>query len=263
MISTPESGIDSILISYALLDPIMTIFRPLSAFLTATLAGCAENIFGKRFSKEKTSSIKQTDPCCNTCGDVEHAHSHGVLEKIKAALTYSFIELLGDLAKWFVVGFLLAGLVSVFIPETFFIRHLNNPLLMMLIMLGIGIPMYICASASTPIAAALILKGINPGATLVFLLAGPATNIASLTVLSKYLGRHFVLIYLLAIMLGALGLGYALDQIYALLHINPQATVGQIRSVMPASVKLVSTVILTLFTVMGIARKGVEHHDTC
>ena len=104
----------------------------------------------------------------------------------------------------------------------------------MLLMLVIGIPLYICATASTPIAAALILKGVSPGAALVFLLAGPATNITSLTVLLGVLGKRATLIYLAAIALFSVLAGLALDQVYALLGISPQAVVGQAAELAPA-----------------------------
>ena len=113
-------------------------------------------------------------------------------EKISAGIRYAFSDLWEDIAKWFLFGLLLAGFITVLIPDDIFSKYLGSGLPAMLLMLAVGIPLYICATASTPIAAALILKGVSPGAALVFLLAGPATNIASLTVLTGVLGKRAV-----------------------------------------------------------------------
>ena len=114
----------------------------------------------------------------------------------------------------------------------------------MLIMLAAGIPLYICATASTPIAAALILKGISPGAALVFLLAGPATNITSLTVLYGILGKKTTAIYLSAIAVMAVVAGLALDQVYALLGISAQAIAGQAAEVVPRWAQITGALVL-------------------
>ena len=106
-------------------------------------------------------------------------------------MKYAFIDLLGDIGKWFVIGLLISGLISYLIPDNMIETYLGNNFLAMLVMLITGIPMYVCATSSTPIAAALVLKGLNPGAALVFLLAGPATNIASLSMVYKMLVIFF------------------------------------------------------------------------
>jgi uncharacterized membrane protein YraQ (UPF0718 family) len=237
LISTPESGVDSISITYALLDPIMTVVRPISAFLTAAAAGITENLFSDQ-RKDRALSPDLSCPvdgCCdgNDCEPQEHRRHHTFLEKLKAGFSYAFGDLWQDMAGWFLVGLLLAGFITVLIPDDIFNRYLGSGLPAMLLMLAVGIPLYICATASTPIAAALILKGVSPGAALVFLLAGPATNLASLTVLLGTLGKRATVIYLSAIAVCSVLFGLLLDQIYAVWGLSAQAMVGRASEVVP------------------------------
>jgi uncharacterized membrane protein YraQ (UPF0718 family) len=237
LISTPESGVDSISITYALLDPIMTIARPVVAFVTAAVAGITENFFGA--GNQKTKMVPDlscpVDGCCDgqNCTPEEHRRHHTFREKLFAGLRFAVGDLWGDLAGWFLIGLVLAGLITVIIPPDIFGKYLGSGLPAMLLMLIIGIPLYICATASTPIAAALILKGVSPGAALVFLLAGPATNMASLTVLSGVLGKRATGIYLASIAVCAVLFGLVVDQVYASLGISAQAMVGQASEIVP------------------------------
>jgi hypothetical protein len=138
----------------------------------------------------------------------------------------------------------LAGLITVLIPPDIFGKYLGSGLPAMLLMLAIGIPLYICATASTPIAAALILKGVSPGAALVFLLAGPATNMASLTVLIGVLGKRATAIYLSSIAICAVLFGLIVDQVYASLGISAQAMVGQASEIVPEWAGLLGAIII-------------------
>ncbi len=237
LISTPESGVDSISITYALLDPIMTIARPVVAFVTAAVAGITENFFGS--DDQKTKIVPDlscpVDDCCDgqNCTPEEHRNHHTIREKLSAGMRFAVVDLWGDLAGWFLVGIILAGLITVIIPADIFGNYLGGGFPAMVLMLVIGIPLYICATASTPIAAALILKGVSPGAALVFLLAGPATNMASLTVLTGVLGKRATAIYLAAIAVCAVLFGLVVDQIYAWLGISAQAVVGKASEIVP------------------------------
>jgi uncharacterized membrane protein YraQ (UPF0718 family) len=237
LISTPESGVDSISITYALLDPVMTIARPLAAFVTAAVAGITENLFGTYNDTTRiTPDLScQVDGCCDgqNCSPEEHRQHHSFWEKLSAGMRFAIGDLWEDLAGWFLIGLVLAGLITVFIPPDMFSKYLGAGLPAMLIMLAVGIPLYICATASTPIAAALILKGVSPGAALVFLLAGPATNMASLTVLTGTLGKRATAIYLASIAVCAVLFGLIVDQVYASLGISAQAVVGQASEIVP------------------------------
>ena len=237
LISTPESGVDSIAVTYALLDPIMTVARPVVAFVTAVAAGVAENLLGsgKNGGAEAADLTCPVDACCDgkNCSPDEHKRHHTFLEKIRAGLRYAFTEVWADLAGWFLVGLLLAGLITTAVPAEIMTRYLGGGLKSMLAMLALGIPLYICATASTPIAAALILKGVSPGAALVFLLAGPATNATSLTVLIGVLGKRATVIYLATIAISTVLFGLVVDQLYLSLGLSPKALVGQASEVVP------------------------------
>ena len=241
LISTPESGVDSMAVTYALMDPIMTLARPLSAMATAVAAGAAENLASgsARQSAPMPDLTCPVDGCCDgrDCDPQTHRHHHGWRAKLAAGLGFVAGELWEDMAPWFLLGLILAGLIGALVPPQALTSYLGGGLESMLIMLAVGIPLYICATASTPIAAALIMKGVSPGAALVFLLAGPATNITSLTVLSGTLGRRATAIYLAAIAVGATASGLLLDQVYAWLGVTPQAVVGQAAELMPAWVE--------------------------
>ncbi len=259
LISTPESGVDSISITYALLDPIMTVARPLVAFITATIAGIAENLFGnsaenKRIIPDLSCPV---DNCCDgkNCDPETHRSHHTFSEKVKAGVGYAFGDLWEDIAKWFLFGVLLAGFITVLIPDDIFSRYLGSGLSAMLLMLVIGIPLYICATASTPIAAALILKGVSPGAALVFLLVGPATNVASLTVLTGILGKRATAIYLSTIAVSAVFFGLVLDHVYAVMGISAQAMVGHASELVPVWVQWAGALLILFLSVKPLYRK--------
>lgn len=232
LISTPETGVDSIAVTYALLDPIMTALRPFAAFLTAIIAGLMVDrdekknanpaplipeaiLFehGPDHSHEKEQSCSSSDSCtaCN-CGKSEEPLTF--MGKISSGMKYSFGSLLQDIGTWFLFGVILAGMFGALIPDGFIERNLGDGFLPLLIMLAAAIPLYVCATASTPIAAALALKGLSPGAALVFLLAGPATNAASFTVVTKLLGKRSAFIYLGTIIVCSLALGMVTNWIY-------------------------------------------------
>lgn len=254
LISTPESGVDSIAITYALLDPIMTVARPVSAFVTAVAAGISENLLQTQKEEDWHRVIDRSCPidnCCdgNECPPQEHAMHHTFTEKLWAGLKFAVDDLWGDLAGWFFAGLLLAGVISTIIPQELMTRYLGGGLHSMLIMLLVGIPMYICATASTPVAAALILKGVSPGAALVFLLVGPATNITSLSVLFGLLGKRATVIYLVMLSLFAVLSGLMLDIIYSSLGVSATAIAGQAGEVIPFWLQFVGALIVVLLSI--------------
>jgi uncharacterized membrane protein YraQ (UPF0718 family) len=253
LISTPESGIDSITVSWALLDPVMTIARPLAAFATAIAAGVLESLFGKRGEQEAVAVDRTctVDGCCDgsDCDPVEHSNHHSPLEKLNGGLRYAFGELWGDLAGWFIVGLILAGIITAAVPEDLVVSALGGGLGAMLLMLLLGVPLYICATASTPVAAALILKGVSPGAALVFLLVGPATNIASLSVLLGLLGKRAVSIYLGSIAVVSVTAGLILDAIYLNFGISAQVVVGQAGELIGQPLQYAAALVLVVISI--------------
>jgi uncharacterized membrane protein YraQ (UPF0718 family) len=268
--------VDSIALTYALLDPVMTVARPVAAFATAAVAGIAENMLGA----EKDEKSVQPDLHCtvdNCCDGVDclpevHKSHHTFFEKLKAGFSYALFELWEDIASWFLLGLVLAGVITALIPSDLLAKHLGGGLPAMLIMLAVGIPLYICATASTPIAAALILKGVSPGAALVFLLAGPATNVTSLTVLFGLLGKRATAIYLASIAVVSVACGLALDQVYAFFGISAQAVAGQAAEIIPLWVQVAGALALLAMSAGPVYRtlrswvgrlRGQPHAETC
>jgi uncharacterized membrane protein YraQ (UPF0718 family) len=256
LISTPESGVDSIAITYALMDPIMTVVRPVAAFVTAFAAGISENLLGRPDTARPIvpDLTCPVDGCCDgkNCLPEVHRNHHRFGEKIRAGFRFAFTDVWADLAVWFLFGLLLSGIITVMIPESFFSRYMGGGFGAMLIMLGVGIPIYICATASTPIAATLILQGVSPGAALVFLMTGPATNVTSLTVLTRVLGKRATAIYLTAIAMCAVGFGLLVDWIYKAMGVSAQAVVGQAGEAMPHAVELAGAILVLALSVKPV-----------
>jgi uncharacterized membrane protein YraQ (UPF0718 family) len=205
-------------ITWALLDPLMTIIRPVSAFITALATGSLINLLPEHRAEPKADT---PDSCCPANPDTSMPLAQKPLVlRLKDGVIYAFTDLLKDIGGWLLLGILIAGIISYFVPVDFVDRYLGGEYSSLLIMLIIGIPLYICASASTPIAAALVLKGLSPGAALVFLLAGPATNAATMTVVAKHLGKATTVVYVTAIAACSLAFGWLVNRIYAWLSID-------------------------------------------
>jgi uncharacterized protein len=259
LISTPESGIDSIPLTFALLDPIIALIRPIAAFITAIVTGLFENVLFP--SKSLSDNIPEvvcsgSGGCCGitVLENPTEPVNKPFVAKIVSGLKFAFVDLLGDIGKWFFLGIILAGIITYMIPDLFFESYLHNNFTAMLVMLVAGIPMYVCATASTPIAAALVLKGLNPGAALVFLLAGPATNIASITMISNLFGKKSLLIYLSSIAICSIVLGYFTDMLYHGMGISATATVGQAADIIPHFIQISGAVILAALLIFALCQ---------
>ncbi len=166
-------------------------------------------------------------------------------------MKYAFGDLLPDIAKPFVIGIFIAGIISFFFPEDLTVWANEHQFLSMLMMLGAGIPMYVCATSSTPIAAALILKGLNPGAALIFLLAGPATNVATINVVKKIFNTKTLIIYLSMIAICSLAMGFFVDWLYIVMDIEAKAVVGQASEIIPYGLQLICAIILALLMIFN------------
>jgi uncharacterized membrane protein YraQ (UPF0718 family) len=230
LVSTPETGVDSVAITWALLDPLMTVLRPLSAFVTATVTGLLIN----RLPEEQAEPNVEAPTCgCSSC-EAAPPERPLLTARLRDGVRYAFTELLGDIGGWLLLGIAIAGLLTVLVPPQLLAPLFEQRFLSLLLMLVVGIPMYICASASTPIAAALVLKGLSPGAALVFLLAGPATNAATITVVTRFWGRRTTLVYLAAIAGCAVTLGWLTDQLYLWSGVDISHWVHQASEATPA-----------------------------
>lgn len=210
LISTPESGVDSMIMTYGVMDLPMTIIRPIAAFMTAMTAGLLQNIFNDEFEGEK----EEPSSCCKkSCGSSKEATKPAISERVKNIFTFAFKDLADDLAVWLTIGLVVGALMNVYLPVDLF-QNLPD-WGERLIVLAFGIPFYICASASTPIAASMMMKGMSPGVALIFLLVGPATNFTNLAVLQKFIGKKGTVINILSIAIVALVLSFVVDGIYS------------------------------------------------
>jgi HflK protein len=259
LVATPETGADSISLTYALTDPVMTVFRPIAGVMTAIAAGLATNFFGVPRSRHAGTpllppSAEVSSPnqaiIAELCDD-GHDHPPGLrsstedgahrgstaIDAARRVIRYGFVELLDDVSYWLVLGIVLSAVVTVALPAELFEGIWGGGIASMVLMLILGVPLYTCASSSTPMAAALALKGLSPGAALVFLLAGPATNIGGLVVLLKVLGRRAVAVYLAAVVALTLAAGFALNAIYHAWGLDPSATFGAAPEFVPNPVK--------------------------
>jgi len=218
LISTPESGVDSIVMTYGVMDIPMTIIRPVAAFLTAMVAGLGQNFFNNEFSsefsqEEKAAQAKvESESCCDSTSESPAKAKRSMVDSIKSILKFSFKDLSDDLSFWLIIGLMVGAAMNLLIPEDLFTQIPDWG--ERLIVLAFGIPFYICASASTPIAASMMMKGMSPGTALIFLLVGPATNFTNIAVLQKFIGKKGVVINVLAIGLVALGMSFVVDYLY-------------------------------------------------
>ncbi len=237
LISTPQTGIDSILVTYSLLGPAFAVVRPIVALITGFIGGLLTNL-GFRNEKHQDRIIEDSEKNPRT---------------FKYMMRYAFVDFLQDINKWLVIGLLIASLIAVIMPDDFFLVYINNEFLSKVIILLATIFVYTCATASVPIAAVLMLKGLSPGAALVFLMAGPAANSASFTVLFKTLGRKSTLIYTGTIVLGAMFFGTLVDMLPRewFTVLGPHAGHEHAHAFIPEWVHTSSAVILVLLMING------------
>lgn len=292
LIATPETGVDSISVTYALLGPFMAIIRPIAAVSTAITAGLVvlfadKNADNSTVLAENSQTTISESSCCNSekpaikkqeeatqsccdntnkvaepttsCCDKTTASTiitpkkETVLDKLVAGFKFSFIDLLKDISLWLLIGLGLAAVIMAFVPASLLATWGASPYAYVLMAL-IGVPMYICATSSTPIAAGLLFAGVSPGAILVFLLVGPATNMATLSVVKQELGKRTLVIYLSVITLLGFLFGGLTDwlakrfDIQVLSHVNPE-------HVHTSPLAIVSAVVLAMLLIYALWQK--------
>lgn len=240
LISTPITGVDSILATYGIFGWIFTLYRVITSMIIAMAAGILTNIFDKDtqekpkpifsaapttgFSMTTASPIKEEGDICSSdgsCCDTEEKKSFS----ISAALRYAFVTLLSDIAKPLFWGLIIGAAITAAIPENLSEILMEYTWLSYFIAIAIAVPMYICATASLPIAAALMLSGVSAGAAFVFLSAGPATNTVTISVVKKMLGTRSLYIYLGSIIIGSMLFGLGLDYVFDSNSIDPKSLV--------------------------------------
>jgi uncharacterized membrane protein YraQ (UPF0718 family)/copper chaperone CopZ len=243
LVSTPQTGVDSVLVTWSLLGLPFALIRPVIALLTGVFGGALTNIFTKKEEQERPHVIIQTKEKGS---------------KLMRMLKYAFVDFLQDISKWLIIGLVLAAFMAVLIPDGFFTQYLDNPLLSMLIVLLASVPLYVCATGSVPIAAVLLMKGLSPGAALVFLMAGPATNAATMTVIGNSMGRKTLISYMASIIGGAVIFGLMIDYLFPEGFFITSALAGghmHEHEILPTWLKIGSTVALVLLIINGYLRK--------
>jgi len=245
LLSTPQTGADSIFVTLSLLGPLFAIFRPLAAFVTGIIGGTLVNVFGKERDDKEQKSHECTEQCC--CGNRD--------KKIVRGLKYGFITLPRDIGRAMLAGLIIAAVISALVPDGYFAEHLGTGIFAMVVMMFLGIPVYVCATASVPVAAALILKGLTPGAAIVFLMTGPATNAASFVTIWKTLGSRTAITYLLTVAGCALLSGILLDYIAAGVDFE---VVTRPAAMLPPAIKYASAIVLITILAAGAISKKKE-----
>ena len=241
LLSTPQTGADSILVTLSLLGPLFAIFRPLAAFVTGIVGGALVDVFGQSAEDSSPVPPECSDECCS--GENKRRVARG--------LKYGFVTLPRDIGKAMLVGLVIAAVISAIVPDSYFAEKLGTGIFAMVVMMFLGIPVYVCATASVPVAAALILKGLTPGAALVFLMTGPATNAASFVTIWKTLGSRTAITYILTVAGCAVLSGIFLDYIAIGFNFEIATRSGWM---LPPAIKYISAVVL--LGVLGFAVFG-------
>ena len=244
LIATPQTGIDSILATFSLMGLGFAIIRPVAALITGVCGGLLVN-----WLVREDDLTEESDASCQ----VEHGN------RLWRVLKYAYYDMIRDIGLRLLIGLVVAALIQVAVPDEFFLSFGSQPLLQMLVILAIAVPMYICSTGSIPVAAALMMKGLSPGAALVMLMAGPAVNLASILVVHKSMGRRFTSIYLMTIIGFAVLFGLLLNATEQLSIVNYQLSISEAccmsASALPSPFKLVCATVLTLLIVFALMMK--------
>lgn len=252
LIATPQTGIDSIIATYSLMGLPFALLRPIAALFTALFGGQMVNLTDSDKNETAPSKTK-------ACSSVKSSFKDKVIETFR----YAYVEMIQDIGRWLIVGLVVAGLITVFVPESFFALFAGNSLLSMLLVLVFAIPMYLCATGSIPIAVALMMKGLSPGTALVLLMAGPAVNAASMLVVGKVLGKKTLIIYILSITLGAILFGLGIDYLLPPEWFSaPIARMAECSECGPSVFNIICTITLILLLVNAMILRY-RHKKNC
>jgi len=210
LLSTPQTGVDSIAVTGAVLGPVFAVVRPVVALITGIVGGTVVQAVAGREPSVAGPAAALPD---------------GGGSRLRAAVTYGFATLPRDIGRALVIGILLGGLITTLVPAGALSSTLGGGVVPVLVMMAVGIPLYVCATGSVPLAAGFIHAGVAPGAALAFLIAGPATNAAAVTTLLRVLGKRTAAVYLATVAVSAAGAGILLNLWQPDLHLR--AHVGE------------------------------------
>ncbi len=274
LIATPQTGIDSIIATYGMLGWIFAIFRPFAALIMGIVGGTvvrflkleksnskyvgdASNLNDK-INSSNAFALAKNDECNDNCSTIIKTKS----SKSKQFFQYSFVEFLDDISFQFIIGLFISGLIAFMIPDNFFQESaINNGIAGMLLMILVGVPMYVCATASIPIAVTLMMKGFSPGVAFVFLAVGPATNAASFTIIMNTLGKKIAIVYVLMISITAILFGLLLDLIINTFNINIHTMMSHSHNhegMIPIELQWLTSVIFFILLLASLYRKFIK-----
>ncbi len=304
LIATPETGVDSVSVSYALLGPFLTIIRPIAAITSAITAGflvgsepepvkevvsptgncsdssketstktsscCSSKSQPSQSVKEVASSTggssdsskeasTKASSCCSSKSQASQPVSKGAVERLQSGLHFATHDLIKDISTWLLIGLGFAALIQTYVSVDY-LSQWGGSIWSMLLMVLISIPMYICATASTPIAAGLLLSGISPGAVLVFMLAGPATNIATIGVVYKELGKRAVGGYLIGVIGVALIFGFMTDWMIGQFSFSVTPLNDHHHSLLPTWLSISTSLLLAYFILSNYLKRGINSY---
>lgn len=283
LVATPETGVDSVGVSYVLLGPFMTVVRVIAAVASAIITGmlavmilgrqkrivsedpviscCSSNtcssdneVKAEPESKPEVESLESS--CCSSdsCSSDKNKVGSEFWSRNLRGLKYALSDIWDDITYWLLFGIAMAAALATFFPGEA-LSQWGSGLPAMIFMLMIGIPMYICATASTPLAAGLLIAGISPGTVLVLLLAGPATNMATIAILFKEMGKSTVIVYLMGISLSSIGFGLLTDYVVAANEIDIRAQIEGATEVLPQWIAITSIVVLIAAAIKPLRRR--------
>ncbi|MHC4646949.1 MAG: SO_0444 family Cu/Zn efflux transporter [Planctomycetota bacterium] len=242
LLSTPQTGVDSIFVTWSLLGPVFAVFRPVVALVTGIFGGALVDLLGRGTDSENPVPPKCTQDCCGAASKKP---------KIPRVLKYGFVTLPRDIGKAMLLGLVIAAVISTLVPDDFFAEKLPaRGILAMVVMVFLGVPVYVCATASIPVAAALIAKGLAPGVALVFLITGPATNAAAFTTIWKVLGRRTALVYIFSVVVCALAAGLVLDAMFPDLGAVVQTHIHHMKHSLTGHISAVALLAVLAFAVL-------------
>lgn len=206
LIATPQTGVDSIAATYAILGLPFAVIRPIAALVGSFFGGLAVDRACRRDDSAVLTATEHIEPDTDR-GTPPRSFGY----KLAEAVRYGMIDMVGSVGKWLVIGLIVAAIITVAVPDSLFVSLAEYPILAMLLMVAVAVPMYVCATGSIPIALSLMLKGLSPGVAFVLLMAGPAANFASIMVLRKSLGHTATAVYVLSVVVTALTFGLLID----------------------------------------------------
>ena len=257
LLSTPQTGVDSILVTYSLMGPVFAVFRPIAALITGLIGGGLVDLFqgqgvasqgqlqGQDHPQDQGQPQGQecSEDCCN------HTKKVSLIVRM---IRHGFVTLPRDIGGAMLVGVMIAAVISAVVPDDFFASVLGGGIGAMVIMVFLGVPVYVCATASVPVAVALIAKGLSPGAAFVFLMTGPATNAAAFMTIVSFLGMRTAVIYLLTVAGCAISGGLVIDTMFPALSSELQTHMHQMS---PSIFGHISAIVLLAVLIWAIIGK--------